>query len=595
MLRIILRSLLLCLALLFTISHSSAADADVDQLARWIEGTYTNIEQSTASTEFEHLRMHIRRVWHTEPAGYWFYVEMRYALAQHVAGRQAFLYVHRRSDRKIVAEVFNIQAPLNYVGAWYDTTLIADLQSDALMRDRGCDFILTRKGKSFSGATTGKECLGELAEFGYEKREMNVSESELRVWDRGFSSDGKQIGGPVKVGYVFKKLDASDPGSYARTMERALDHFRGMQTDEAIEALDSIEAIDSYNADAYAIRASARSYQGETNAAVEAARKAVSISPCHGFGQYMLGDLYDPSYSQYAGADADSMLFHLLKSVECDPTRGNAWMGIWIESLRRVDNEMRMSALTGMRESGLITPAALAVARWYLRDVPRNAVMITAGEFDTYPFIVVQETEGYRRDVAVVSSPLMRNAWYLRYMRDFMDVDIPFTDAEIDELQTHLDDQNRAVYVDRQVIAAWTDQIRQRAVRRPIIFSTSWQLDEDAPPLEGWGRDAGTHALPSGRNFVDTAALRRRLMDVDGVRFRGPFISERDYSPLRRMAVHGANAIPRVAMLLRNEQLSAGDVDAARNTARWLRTFVQSARLDGWDQALDEIEMEIGN
>lgn len=47
-----------------------------------------------------------------------------------------------------------------------------------------------------------------------------------------------------------------------------------------------------------------------------------------------------------------------------------------------------------------------------VQDLPRNAVMLSIGDNDTYPIWYLQQVEGVRRDVTVVTVPLLSASWY---------------------------------------------------------------------------------------------------------------------------------------------------------------------------------------
>lgn len=53
-------------------------------------------------------------------------------------------------------------------------------------------------------------------------------------------------------------------------------------------------------------------------------------------------------------------------------------------------------------------------ARALLESAPRNAILFVAGDNDTYPLWLAQRASGIRRDVAVVTIPLLPAAWYRR-------------------------------------------------------------------------------------------------------------------------------------------------------------------------------------
>jgi hypothetical protein len=57
------------------------------------------------------------------------------------------------------------------------------------------------------------------------------------------------------------------------------------------------------------------------------------------------------------------------------------------------------------------------MAKDYLESCPRNAILITAEDNDTYPLWYAQEVEGVRPDVRIVISTLLGGDWYINQLR----------------------------------------------------------------------------------------------------------------------------------------------------------------------------------
>jgi hypothetical protein len=92
------------------------------------------------------------------------------------------------------------------------------------------------------------------------------------------------------------------------------------------------------------------------------------------------------------------------------------------------------------------------VAHVLLDSLPRGAVLFVAGDNDTYPLWYAQQVEGRRRDVTVVTMPLLGAPWYV---------------AEI-ERRYHLDGVDPPV---APLVAARRIADAARAAGRPVAVS----------------------------------------------------------------------------------------------------------------------------
>jgi len=71
-----------------------------------------------------------------------------------------------------------------------------------------------------------------------------------------------------------------------------------------------------------------------------------------------------------------------------------------------------------MVETNFLAPSVLAYGRWLLRGLPENAVLLTAGDVDTWGVLAVQTVARFRTDVAIVNTSLLNLDWYAKLMSE---------------------------------------------------------------------------------------------------------------------------------------------------------------------------------
>jgi hypothetical protein len=116
-------------------------------------------------------------------------------------------------------------------------------------------------------------------------------------------------------------------------------------------------------------------------------------------------------------------------------------------------------------------------AKELLDPLPRRAVLFVAGDNDTYPLWFAQQVEGRRRDVTVVTMPLLGAPWYV---------------AEI-ERRHHLvgsDHSGDPMAVARRIAAS------ARTAGRPVVVSLTVPKADRDRLRDGWTA-AGLVALPT--------------------------------------------------------------------------------------------------
>ncbi len=169
------------------------------------------------------------------------------------------------------------------------------------------------------------------------------------------------------------------------------------------------------------------------------------------------------------------------------------------------------------------------IAREYawnmLAGLPRDAILFTNGDNDTFPIWYLQEVEKYRRDVTVLNLSLVNLPWYVKQMRQ-RDRDLPlsYTDAQIDQIEARIYEdpstgERQIVYVRDYVVHDVLTANRKRPAPRPAYFAVTIPRDNMALyfpylKMEGLAFRLTPDKQPGGEPGVDGERTLQNLLGV---------------------------------------------------------------------------------
>jgi hypothetical protein len=381
------------------------------------------------------------------------------------------------------------------------------------------------------------------------------------------------------VGMVLLGLVPAAPCGGAGALDAGLASYRQNQLPEALPLFEQAVTERPGDPEPLGWLAETQRRLGHRAEAVATARRALALRPCDSFAHTVLGNTFDPQFANWEGADQDSSLRHLRQAAECDSNDSEVWLSLWLQGLRLGEFDLERRSLRRLVATGFLTPALLSYERWLLRSLPDRAILLVNGDMDTYPAVALQETEGLRRDVAVVNLSLLNLDWY-RHLIRARGVPVPFDEPELGALEP-IQEGEDWIYPERRMARGWLGMQREGRLARPLTVARTVE-DLDFYPgssrrLTLMGGFWQAHPETT-QALVDTAAVRGHLMALDPHDLAGPWISPRDRSPIRLASSESPRDNP-VGDGVRwvRALVGAGQWAAAREALLWTERFARTA------------------
>lgn len=319
--------------------------------------------------------------------------------------------------------------------------------------------------------------------------------------------------------------------------------------------------------------------QKEYERADVVAGKVIALDSSDGDAWMVKGDIRNPQYGKNAIQDSSGKDFdyYYFEGLKRDSTNGNIWEVAIFSCLKKGDITEYYRGLKLLYGHGQYTPRALAIARLYLKQLPANAILVTAGDMDTYPLLAVQAGEDLRKDVTILNYSLLNLHWYIKAMCELGGVSLPLSEDALNSLEVVLTPGEKYRY--KTIAKQFLDSLALFDGReKPLCLVANINPDAN----EGHYRIIKGHysevvkTVPQSRYDLEAMAATRQYIDVSDM--KGPFVSIKENSPLllnlnARKVTHASTLWP--YLVVASEKFRKND-STAWEMDTWIADYCKS-------------------
>lgn len=188
-------------------AQNKISSDDLRILRDRMTGIFDSQEQAGTDPAYANITLHGREIdIKGKKSGYLIYIEQETASGEGSVYQQRVYHIYKDQDR-IAAKAYELNDPSRFVGGWADPSVFKKLKMDSLQDRQGCAIYLTKDDQgNYSGSTSREECTATQNNSIYASSDLYVGPNMMIIWDRGWDASGRQVWGPEKGGYRFRKF-----------------------------------------------------------------------------------------------------------------------------------------------------------------------------------------------------------------------------------------------------------------------------------------------------------------------------------------------------------------------------------------------------
>lgn len=199
-------------------ASSGGHTVEVALVRDWLSGSFTNAEQAAKDPSFRDVQLHVAPIWNNRADGPWLYVEQAPANDLGNPLQQRIYRLVRTGNHAFVGEMYRLPEPARqYANVYMQDEPLGNLTPEQLIALPGCALTFTHHHCSniVEGGTKGNACANTTNGAAYTTTELILWDDFYIFWERGYDASGRQVWGPEKGGYRYKKISASPKATLA--------------------------------------------------------------------------------------------------------------------------------------------------------------------------------------------------------------------------------------------------------------------------------------------------------------------------------------------------------------------------------------------
>ncbi len=176
---------------------------NLDRAFANLAGRFDSTAQAAADPSYFEIQLHVCPVDAPQVGPRVLYVEQAVMSSLDRPYRQRIYVVEPgATDADVVSRVYTVADETSWIGACDESTPRTVAPSDITER-AGCAVFLAWEDDRFVGGTEGNGCASSLSGASYATSEVEMTDTELRSWDRGYDAQAQQVWGAVAGPYIF--------------------------------------------------------------------------------------------------------------------------------------------------------------------------------------------------------------------------------------------------------------------------------------------------------------------------------------------------------------------------------------------------------